>query len=138
MGCVQIEHALVAKGVVVLCEYSMTAADYNAITSPLLEFCVLNPDELRARIITYGEHVLFVLPRDGYVFLAMARPASFSPVLMQGFLEEAAGKLIETYGPGKSMADICLPYSLNEFGHTLGTLMVRELTVWGHCLFIKV
>lgn len=120
----QIEHALVARGVVVLCECSVTLADYNAITSPLLEFYVLNPDELQPRAITYGQHVVSIFPGDGYVFLAISRPASFSPILMQEFLKEAAEKFIKTYGPGEDMANICLPYSLNEFGQTLRILMV--------------
>lgn len=120
----QIEHVLVARGVVVLCECSLTLADYNAITSPLLEFYVLNPDELQPRVVTYGQHAIAILPQDGYIFLAICRPVSLSPALMQGFLKEAAEKFITTYGPGEDMANICLPYSLNEFGQTLRILMV--------------
>ncbi len=118
-----ISHALVAKSVVILAEHSSTSADYSSATAPVLEHLASHAPDERERMIVHGRHRMYVLPRQGLVFIAIA-DASLSVIIGHGMIADMANRFIATYGKGYEMPTIALPYAMNEFAKTITLLMV--------------
>jgi hypothetical protein len=116
-------HSLVARGVVILSEYSSTSADHSFITAPILEHLATHPPDSRPRILIYGRQRIHILPQDGLVFLAAAYE-SVGALLVNEMLGQIAERFMEEYGQGFDMPNICLPYAMNEFSKTLALLVV--------------
>jgi len=120
-----IKHVVVARGVVILCEYSEDSYDYGALVSPLLEFMVLHPAECKARILTHSTNLaIHLLPRDALVFMVIGESSDCN-ASAQELLSEVAGNFIEQYGPGSEMATITLPYQMHDFCRTITNLITQ-------------
>ena len=118
-------YALVARGVVILAEYSTTTADYTIATAPILESLAGLPQSLehhqperKARIFIHGSHRIHVLSERGLVFLAVAE-AIFPSYPVQSMLERLVKRFIEIYGDGWEMPLITIPFSVSDFAAEL-------------------
>lgn len=121
---------MVARGVVILAEYSTTTADYSLATAPILESLAamppspLDPAEMgnhpnpRSRIFIHGGHRIHLLMARGLVFLAVAE-SIFPSQPVQAMLEGLVRRFIEIYGDGWEMPLITIPFSVSEFAGEL-------------------
>lgn len=119
-----IKHALVARGVVILAEYSASPGDFASLTGPILEHLATHPPDYRPRILTHNKYRIHLLPKDGLVILAVVYDVISAGLLLE-MLEAIASQFTDEYGKGFDMPNICLPYSMNEFAKTLAIILVR-------------
>eukprot|EP00249_Psilotum_nudum_P011891 c23450_g1_i1 orf=367-1026(-) len=101
-------YALVARGSVVLAEYSATPSNANAVARQILEKLPGVGDSH----VSYSQdrYVFHVKRTDGLVFLCMADNA-FGRRIPFVFLEDIYGRFTKTYGQAGRTA---LPYAMND------------------------
>lgn len=111
-------YALVARGTIVLAEYSVAAGNASTVARRILE--KLPPGADTRVSYTQDRHVFHVLRAEGLTYLAMA-DAQFGRRLPYAFLEDAAARFAKSY---PRTAHTALAYAMNdEFARVLAQQM---------------
>lgn len=103
-----IRYAMVARGSVVLAEYSSTPSNANTVARQILEKL---PSVAESRVSYSQDRFIFhVAKTDGLTFLCMAND-TFGRRIPFAFLEDIHSRFMKAYGP---TSHIALAYAMNE------------------------
>jgi vesicle-associated membrane protein 7 len=111
-------YALVAKGPMILAEYTPNTGNFAQVTKKILE--KIKPEEGRMTFL-YDQHSFHIIVKEGLTFLCMADEA-FGRRVPFTFLEAVMGHFFTMYADRGRQATVA--YSLNaEFARTLEAQM---------------
>jgi len=114
-------YALIARGTVVLTEYTPRSGNFTTVTRVLLG--KINPASDSKMSYIYDEYVFHYMVEDGLTYLCLAdeKQKRRIPFL---YLADIKEKFAGAYG---SRAKTAIAYAMTEFSRTLGDRMVRTI-----------
>ncbi|KAG0312064.1 hypothetical protein BGZ99_009738 [Dissophora globulifera] len=111
-------YALVAKGAIVLAEYTKSSGNFTTVTEAILEKIPPNNSKLT---YVYDRYLFHYVCEDGITYMCMADD-SFGRRIPFAFLQDIKAKFLAQYGRERALESL-VPYSLNEFSKTLAKQM---------------
>ncbi|CAO3569512.1 unnamed protein product [Mortierella alpina] len=111
-------YALVARGGLILAEYTNSSGNFTTVTEAILEKIPPNNSKMT---YVYDRYQFHYICEDGLTYMCMADD-SFDRRIPFAFLQDIKHKFLEQYGRERALESL-LPYSMNEFSKTLAAQM---------------
>ncbi|KAF9559998.1 Vesicle-associated membrane protein [Mortierella alpina] len=111
-------YALVARGSLILAEYTNSSGNFTTVTEAILEKIPPNNSKMT---YVYDRYLFHYICEDGLTYMCMADD-SFDRRIPFAFLQDVKQKFLEQYGRERALESL-LPYSMNEFSKTLAAQM---------------
>ncbi|KAF9963273.1 Vesicle-associated membrane protein [Mortierella alpina] len=111
-------YALVARGSLILAEYTNSSGNFTTVTEAILEKIPPNNSKMT---YVYDRYLFHYICEDGLTYMCMADD-SFDRRIPFAFLQDIKHKFLEQYGRERALESL-LPYSMNEFSKTLAAQM---------------
>ncbi|KAF9951155.1 hypothetical protein BGZ72_007253 [Mortierella alpina] len=111
-------YALVARGSLILAEYTNSSGNFTTVTEAILEKIPPNNSKMT---YVYDRYLFHYICEDGLTYMCMADD-SFDRRIPFAFLQDIKQKFLEQYGRERALESL-LPYSMNEFSKTLAAQM---------------
>ncbi|GBC07780.1 hypothetical protein RclHR1_07690014 [Rhizophagus clarus] len=106
-------YGLVARGSVILAEYTDSSGNFTQVTQAILEKIPPNNSKLT---YVYDRYLFHYICEDGLTYLCMADD-SFGRRIPFAFLQDIKEKFLANYS--KDRANTALPYGMNEFAKVI-------------------
>ncbi|KAF9355717.1 hypothetical protein BGX26_006226 [Mortierella sp. AD094] len=111
-------YALVARGNVILTEYTSSSGNFTTVTEAILEKIPPNNSKLT---YVYDRYLFHYICEDGLTYMCMADD-SFGRRIPFAFLQDIKEKFLAQYGRERALESL-VPYSMNEFSKTIAKQM---------------
>ncbi|KAG9319718.1 hypothetical protein KVV02_008332 [Mortierella alpina] len=111
-------YALVARGSLILAEYTNSSGNFTTVTEAIL--AKIPPNNSKMTYV-YDRYLFHYICEDGLTYMCMADD-SFDRRIPFAFLQDIKQKFLEQYGRERALESL-LPYSMNEFSKTLAAQM---------------
>ncbi|KAI8601687.1 putative vesicle-associated membrane protein [Dissophora ornata] len=111
-------YALVAKGSIILTEYTNSSGNFTTVTEAILEKIPPNNSKLT---YVYDRYLFHYVSEDGLIYMCMADD-SFGRRVPFVFLQDVKEKFLAQYGRERALNSL-VPYGMNEFSNTLAKQM---------------
>jgi len=108
---------LVARGPVILAEYTGSSGNFTQVTQAILDKIPPNNSKLT---YVYDRYLFHYICEDGITYMCMADD-SFGRRVPFSFLQDIKDRFLEHYS--KDRAATALPYGMNEFSKIIGRQM---------------
>ncbi|KAG9307254.1 hypothetical protein G9A89_017082 [Geosiphon pyriformis] len=110
-------YGLVARGPVILTEYTSSSGNFTQITQAILEKIPPNNSKLT---YVYDRYLFHYICEDGLTYMCMADD-TFGRRIPFAFLQDIKERFLATYS--KDRANTALPYGMNEFSKVIAKQM---------------
>ncbi|CAO3564257.1 unnamed protein product [Mortierella alpina] len=110
-------YALVARGSVILAEYTNSSGNFTTVTEAILAKIPPNNSKLT---YAYDRYLFHYICEDGVTYMCMADD-TFGRRIPFAFLLDIKGRFLAHYGRERAM--VALPYGMNEFSKTIAKQM---------------
>ncbi|KAG0007402.1 Vesicle-associated membrane protein [Entomortierella chlamydospora] len=111
-------YALIARGNVILTEYTSSSGNFTTVTEAILEKIPPNNSKLT---YVYDRYLFHYICEDGLTYMCMADD-SFGRRIPFAFLQDIKEKFLAQYGRERALESL-VPYSMNEFSKTIAKQM---------------
>ncbi|KAF9581194.1 hypothetical protein BGW38_001878 [Lunasporangiospora selenospora] len=111
-------YALVARGTVILAEYTNSSGNFTTITEAILEKIPPNNSKLT---YVYDRYLFHYICEDGLTYMCMADD-SFGRRIPFAFLQDIKERFLAQYGREGALNSL-VPYAMNEFSKTIAKQM---------------
>ncbi|KAF9392136.1 hypothetical protein BGX21_011094 [Mortierella sp. AD011] len=111
-------YALIARGNVILTEYTSSSGNFTTVTEAILEKIPPNNSKLT---YVYDRYLFHYICEDGLTYMCMADD-SFGRRIPFAFLQDIKEKFLAQYGREQALESL-VPYSMNEFSKTIAKQM---------------
>ncbi|KAF9111057.1 Vesicle-associated membrane protein [Mortierella sp. AM989] len=111
-------YALVAKGSVILAEYTNSSGNFTTVTEAILEKIPPNNSKLT---YVYDRYLFHYICEDGLTYMCMADD-SFGRRIPFAFLQDIKERFLTQYSR-ESALSAQVPYAMNEFSKTIAKQM---------------
>ncbi|KAI7828870.1 vesicle-associated membrane protein [Gamsiella multidivaricata] len=111
-------YALVARGSVILTEYTNSSGNFTTVTEAILEKIPPNNSKLT---YVYDRYLFHYICEDGLTYMCMADD-SFGRRIPFAFLQDIKEKFLAQYGRERALESV-VPYAMNEFSKTIAKQM---------------
>ncbi|KAF9916873.1 hypothetical protein FBU30_001111 [Linnemannia zychae] len=111
-------YALVARGNLILAEYTNSSGNFTTVTEAILEKIPPNNSKLT---YIYDRYLFHYICEDGLTYMCMADD-SFGRRIPFAFLQDIKEKFLTQYGHERALSSL-VPYSMNEFSKTIAKQM---------------
>ncbi|CAG8438704.1 2505_t:CDS:2 [Funneliformis mosseae] len=110
-------YGLVARGPVILAEYTSSSGNFTQVTQAILEKIPPNNSKLT---YVYDRYLFHYICEDGLTYMCMADD-TFGRRIPFSFLQDIKERFLATYP--KERANTALPYGMNEFSKVIAKQM---------------
>ncbi|CAG8481948.1 5159_t:CDS:2 [Ambispora leptoticha] len=110
-------YGLVARGPIILAEYTNSSGNFTQVTQAILEKIPPNNSKLT---YVYDRYLFHYICEDGLTYMCMADD-SFGRRIPFAFLQDIKERFLATYS--KDRANTALPYGMNEFSKVIANRM---------------
>ncbi|CAG8564957.1 690_t:CDS:2 [Funneliformis caledonium] len=110
-------YGLVARGPVILAEYTSSSGNFTQVTQAILEKIPPNNSKLT---YVYDRYLFHYICEDGLTYMCMADD-TFGRRIPFSFLQDIKERFLATYS--KERANTALPYGMNEFSKVIAKQM---------------
>ncbi|KAI8351332.1 synaptobrevin domain-containing protein [Mortierella sp. GBAus27b] len=111
-------YALIARGTVILTEYTSSSGNFTTVTEAILEKIPPNNSKLT---YVYDRYLFHYICEDGLTYMCMTDD-SFGRRIPFAFLQDIKQKFLDQYGQERALSSL-VPYSMNEFSRTIAKQM---------------
>ncbi|KAI1315590.1 Vesicle-associated membrane protein [Mortierella claussenii] len=111
-------YALVARGSIILAEYTNSSGNFTTVTEAILEKIAPNNSKLT---YVYDRYLFHYICEDGLTYMCMADD-SFGRRIPFAFLQDIKEKFLAQYGRERALESL-VPYGMNEFSKTIAKQM---------------
>ncbi|KAG0296209.1 Vesicle-associated membrane protein [Linnemannia gamsii] len=111
-------YALVARGNLILAEYTNSSGNFTTVTEAILEKIPPNNSKLT---YVYDRYLFHYICEDGLTYMCMADD-SFGRRIPFAFLQDIKEKFLSQYGRERALSSL-VPYGMNEFSKTIAKQM---------------
>ncbi|KAI1319354.1 Vesicle-associated membrane protein [Mortierella claussenii] len=113
-------YALVAKGSIILAEYTNSTGNFTTVTEAILE--KIPPHNSKLTYV-YDRYLFHYICEDGLTYMCMADD-SFGRRIPFAFLQDIKQRFLAQYGRERGL-NAHVPYAMNEFSRTIAKQMVE-------------
>ncbi|KAG0226567.1 Vesicle-associated membrane protein [Mortierella sp. GBA43] len=114
-------YALIARGTVILTEYTSSSGNFTTVTEAILEKIPPNNSKLT---YVYDRYLFHYICEDGLTYMCMTDD-SFGRRIPFAFLQDIKQKFLDQYGQERALSSL-VPYSMNEFSRTIAKQMQQQ------------
>ncbi|KAG0051439.1 hypothetical protein BGZ83_003777 [Gryganskiella cystojenkinii] len=111
-------YALVARGTVILAEYTNSSGNFTTVTEAILEKIPPNNSKLT---YVYDRYLFHYICEDGLTYMCMADD-TFGRRIPFAFLQDIKERFLAQYGRERAL-NALVPYGMNEFSKTIAKQM---------------
>ncbi|KAG0356452.1 Vesicle-associated membrane protein [Podila minutissima] len=111
-------YALVARGTVILAEYTSSSGNFTTVTEAILEKIPPNNSKLT---YVYDRYLFHYICEDGLTYMCMADD-SFGRRIPFAFLQDIKERFLADYSRERALSSV-VPYGMNEFSKTIAKQM---------------
>ncbi|KAF9399741.1 Vesicle-associated membrane protein [Podila epigama] len=111
-------YALIAKGTVILAEYTSSSGNFTTVTEAILEKIPANNSKLT---YVYDRYLFHYICEDGLTYMCMADD-SFGRRIPFAFLQDIKERFLAEYSRERALNSV-VPYGMNEFSKTIAKQM---------------
>ncbi|KAG0002115.1 Vesicle-associated membrane protein [Entomortierella chlamydospora] len=111
-------YALVARGTIILAEYTNSSGNFTTVTEAILEKIPPNNSKLT---YVYDRYLFHYICEDGLTYMCMADD-SFGRRVPFAFLQDIKERFLTHYGHERAL-NAQVPYAMNEFSKTIAKQM---------------
>ncbi|KAG0092208.1 Vesicle-associated membrane protein [Podila epicladia] len=111
-------YALVARGTVILAEYTSSSGNFTTVTEAILEKIPPNNSKLT---YVYDRYLFHYICEDGLTYMCMADD-SFGRRIPFAFLQDMKERFLADYSRERALSSV-VPYGMNEFSKTIAKQM---------------
>ncbi|KAG0378915.1 hypothetical protein BGX24_002409 [Mortierella sp. AD032] len=111
-------YALVARGTIILAEYTNSSGNFTTVTEAILEKIPPNNSKLT---YVYDRYLFHYIRNDGLTYLCMADD-TFGRRIPFAFLLDLKTRFLSQYSQERAMSAM-VPYGMNEFSKTIAKQM---------------
>ncbi|KAF9314543.1 hypothetical protein BG003_004091 [Podila horticola] len=111
-------YALVAKGTIILAEYTSSSGNFTTVTEAILEKIPPNNSKLT---YVYDRYLFHYICEDGLTYMCMADD-SFGRRIPFAFLQDMKERFLADYSRERALSSV-VPYGMNEFSKTIAKQM---------------
>ncbi|KAK3819113.1 MAG: vesicle-associated membrane protein [Linnemannia elongata] len=111
-------YALVARGTIILAEYTNSSGNFTTVTEAILEKIPPNNSKLT---YVYDRYLFHYICHDGLTYMCMADD-TFGRRIPFAFLQDIKTRFLTQYSRERAMSAL-VPYGMNEFSKTIAKQM---------------
>ncbi|KAF9137456.1 hypothetical protein BGX30_010198 [Mortierella sp. GBA39] len=111
-------YALVARGTIILAEYTNSSGNFTTVTEAILEKIPPNNSKLT---YVYDRYLFHYICHDGLTYMCMADD-TFGRRIPFAFLQDIKTRFLTQYARERAMSAM-VPYGMNEFSKTIAKQM---------------
>ncbi|KAF9105594.1 hypothetical protein BGX29_011894 [Mortierella sp. GBA35] len=111
-------YALVARGTIILAEYTNSSGNFTTVTEAILEKIPPNNSKLT---YVYDRYLFHYICHDGLTYMCMADD-TFGRRIPFAFLQDIKTRFLTQYSQERAMTAM-VPYGMNEFSKTIAKQM---------------
>ncbi|KAF9905052.1 hypothetical protein EC991_002061 [Linnemannia zychae] len=111
-------YALVARGTIILAEYTNSSGNFTTVTEAILEKIPPNNSKLT---YVYDRYLFHYICHDGLTYMCMADD-TFGRRIPFAFLQDIKTRFLTQYSRERAMSAM-VPYGMNEFSKTIAKQM---------------
>ncbi|KAG0003264.1 Vesicle-associated membrane protein [Modicella reniformis] len=111
-------YALIARGTVILSEYTNSTGNFTTVTEAILEKIPPNNSKLT---YVYDRYLFHYICEDGLTYMCMADD-SFGRRIPFAFLQDMKERFLQQYGQERALNSL-VPYAMNDFSKTIAKQM---------------
>ncbi|KAF9148686.1 hypothetical protein BG015_009571 [Linnemannia schmuckeri] len=111
-------YALVARGTIILAEYTNSSGNFTTVTEAILEKIPPNNSKLT---YVYDRYLFHYICHDGLTYMCMADD-TFGRRIPFAFLQDIKTRFLTAYSRERAMSAM-VPYGMNEFSKTIAKQM---------------
>ncbi|KAF9541980.1 hypothetical protein EC957_002540 [Mortierella hygrophila] len=111
-------YALVARGTIILAEYTNSSGNFTTVTEAILEKIPPNNSKLT---YVYDRYLFHYICHDGLTYMCMADD-TFGRRIPFAFLQDIKTRFLTQYARERAMS-ATVPYGMNEFSKTIAKQM---------------
>ncbi|KAF8952423.1 hypothetical protein CPC16_005521 [Podila verticillata] len=111
-------YALVARGTIILAEYTNSSGNFTTVTEAILEKIPPNNSKLT---YVYDRYLFHYIREDGLTYLCMADD-TFGRRIPFAFLQDMKERFLAQYSRERALSAL-VPYGMNEFSKTIAKQM---------------
>ncbi|KAG0343861.1 Vesicle-associated membrane protein, partial [Podila humilis] len=112
-------YALVARGTIILAEYTSSSGNFTTVTEAILEKI---PDQNSKLSYVYDRYLFHYICEDGLIYMCMADD-SFGRRIPFAFLQDIKERFLSDYSRERALSSNIVPFGMNEFSKTIAKQM---------------